>query len=131
MGKTAKIVIVDDDPQVLLSLQISLQPWGFDLTTLSEPKQLWKVLKECQPDLLILDVEMPHINGLELCQLIRSDRRWQFLPVLFLTVHQDQKTQSKAFAIGADDYICKPIIASELANRILNRLQRNRALKSL
>ncbi|VEP12669.1 Protein RcaC [Hyella patelloides LEGE 07179] len=126
----AKVLIVDDDPQVLLSLEISLQPWGFDLKTLSEPQQLWDILEEFKPDLLVLDVEMPQINGLELCQLLRSDRRWQRLPILFLTVHQDEKTQHQAFAAGADDYICKPIIGSELANRILNRLQRNRILKS-
>ena len=126
IGNSSKILIVDDDPQVLLSLKISLQPWGFDLTTLSQPQQLWEVLEEFQPDLLVLDVEMPQINGLELCQLLRSDRKWQSLPVLFLTVHQDEKTQHQAFAIGADDYICKPIIASELASRILNRLRRSK-----
>lgn len=122
----AKVLIVDDDPQVLLSLEISLQPWGFDLTTISDPQQLWDVLVRVEPDLLVLDVEMPEINGLELCQLLRSDRRWQRLPVLFLTVHRDEKTQHQAFAIGADDYLCKPIIGSELANRILNRLRRSK-----
>lgn len=122
----AKVLIVDDDPQVLLSLEISLQPWGFDLTTMSDPQQLWDVLAKIEPDLLVLDVEMPEINGLELCQLLRSDRRWQRLPVLFLTVHRDAKTQHQAFAIGADDYICKPIIGPELANRIINRLRRSK-----
>ena len=122
----ARVLIVDDDPQVLMSLEISLQPWGFDLTTLSEPAQLWDALARFNPDLLVLDVEMPQINGLELCQLIRSDRNWQHLPVLFLTVHQDDKTQHRAFAMGADDYICKPIVGSELANRIINRLRRSK-----
>ncbi len=126
IGGAAKVLIVDDDPQVLLSLKISLQPWGFDLTTISDPQQLWDVLEQIEPDLLILDVEMPEINGLELCQLLRSDRRWQRLPVLFLTVHQDAKTQHQAFAIGADDYIYKPIVGSELANRIINRLRRSK-----
>ena len=125
-GKNAKIMIVDDDPQILLSLEISLLPWGFQLTTLDNPQQFWNVLEQVNPDLLVLDIEMPDINGIELCQLLRSDPRWQYLPVLFLTVHQDHKTQHQAFAIGADDYICKPVIASELANRIINRLARSR-----
>ena len=128
-GSDAKILIVDDDPQVLQSLEISLQPWGFKLTTLSQSTQFWNVLEEVEPDLLVLDIEMPEINGIELCQILRSDRRWQQLPVLFLTVHQDEKTQHQAFAIGADDYICKPVIGSELANRILNRLQRSQFRK--
>ena len=122
----AKVLIVDDDPQVLLSLKISLQPWGFDLTTISDPQQLWDILERIEPDLLVLDVEMPEINGLELCQLLRCDRRWRRLPVLFLTVHQDAQTQNQAFAIGADDYIGKPIVGSELANRIINRLRRSK-----
>jgi DNA-binding response OmpR family regulator len=125
-GKNAKIMIVDDDSQILLSLEIALLPWGFQVTTLEEPQQFWNVLETVNPDLLVLDIEMPGINGIELCQLLRCDRRWQHLPVLFLTVHQDRKIQDRAFAIGADDYICKPVVGSELANRIINRLQRSR-----
>ncbi len=129
-GAAAKILIVDDDPQVLLSLQISLQPWGFELTTLNEPQHFWEVLEDVEPNLLVLDIEMPEINGIELCQILRSDRRWQLLPILFLSVHQDEKTQDQAFANGADDYICKPVTGSILANRILNRLRRSKLLKS-
>lgn len=125
-GRNAKVMVVDDDPQILLSIELSLVPWGFQLTTLDNPQQFWTVLEQADPDLLVLDIEMPDINGIELCQLLRSDRRWQKLPVLFLTVHQDRKTQHQAFAIGADDYICKPVVGSELASRIINRLERSR-----
>jgi len=69
---------------------------------------------------------MPDLNGIELCQILRSDRFWQYLPVLFLSVHQDEQTQNKAFNIGADDYISKPVTGAILANRILNRLRRNK-----
>jgi DNA-binding response OmpR family regulator len=130
LGSTAKVLIVDDDPQILLSLEISLQPWGFQLTTLNDPQKFWQVLEAVKPDILLLDIEMPGINGLELCQILRIDRRWQQLPVLFLTAHQDEKIQHQAFAIGADDYICKPVNVSVLANRILNRLQRSRFFQS-
>jgi DNA-binding response OmpR family regulator len=125
-GSDAKIVIVDDDPQILLTLKLALEPWGFQLTTVDRPREFWQVLERVNPDLVVLDVEMPDINGIELCQLLRSDRRWQHLPVLFLTVRQDEKTQHQAFANGADDYISKPVVGNELANRILNRLQRSR-----
>ncbi len=125
-GEAAKVLLLDDDPQVLLSLEISLQPWGFELTTLNEPQHFWEVLEDIEPDILILDIEMPEINGIEICQVLRSDRRWQHLPILFLSVHQDEKTQYRAFANGADDYICKPVTGSMLANRILNRLKRSR-----
>ena len=127
-GGEAKVLIVDDDPQVLMSLEISLQPWGFELTTLNEPEHIWEVLEDVEPDLLVLDIEMPGINGIELCQILRSDRRWQQLPILFLSVHHDVKTQDRAFAFGADDYVSKPVTGSILANRILNRLRRNRII---
>ena len=126
-GNAAKVLIVDDDPQVLLSLKISLEPYRFKITTLNEPTQFWSVLEDAQPDILVLDIDMPDINGIELCQIIRSDRHWQHLPVLFLSVHQDEKTQVLAFNMGADDYISKPVTGSILANRILNRLRRSRS----
>ena len=125
-GAAAKVLIVDDDPQVLLSLEMSLRPWGFELTTLSESTNFWEVLQNIDPDVLVLDIEMPEIDGIEICQILRSDRRWQQLPVLFLSVHQDEKTEYRAFAHGADDYIHKPVTGAILANRILNRLRRSK-----
>ena len=125
-GQAAKVLIVDDDPEVLQSLAISLQPWGFQLTTLKDSKDFWDVLVNVEPDLLVLDIEMPGIDGIELCQILRSDRRWQQLPILFLSAHREQTVRERAFAAGADDYICKPVTGSLLANRILNRLQRSR-----
>jgi DNA-binding response OmpR family regulator len=126
LGNAAKVLIVDDDPQVLISLKMSLRPWGFEITTLNKSTQFWEVLEDVEPDILVLDIEMPEINGIELCQILRSDRYWQHLPVLFLSIHQDEQTQNQAFSIGADDYICKPVTGSILANRILNRLKRSR-----
>ena len=126
LGNAAKVLIIDDDPQVLLSLEMSLEPWGFDITTLDKSTRFWEVLESVAPDILVLDIEMPDLNGIELCQILRSDRHWQYLPVLFLSVHQDEKTQNRAFNIGADDYVCKPVTGSVLANRILNRLRRSR-----
>lgn len=127
-GAGAKVLIIDDDPHVLKRIQISLAPWGFEVATLDNPHKFLTVLDEVAPDLLVLDVDMPDVNGLELCQVLRSEPRWQRLPVIFLTVHQDAKTQHQAFAIGADDYVEKPILGAELANRILNRLARSHIL---
>jgi PleD family two-component response regulator len=72
----------------------------------------------------VLDVNMPQINGFELCQILRSDPKWQRLPVLFLSVLTDSASQQQAFTVGGDDYLCKPLMGGELAKRILNRLQR-------
>ncbi len=120
----AKIMFVDDDDLWLRSLEPLLEPWRFKVTTLSNPQQFWNVLQSVSPDALVLDIKMPEIDGLKLCQVLRSDPHWQHLPVLFVSALEDVKTQNKAFTLGADDYLCKPVMGDELANRILNRLKR-------
>lgn len=124
----AKILIVDDDRHVLAALSTLLVPWGFQVKTLADPQQFWQTLATTVPDLLILDIEMPGFSGIELCQVVRGDRRWSGLPVLFLSSHNDREIVHQVFTVGADDYVQKPIIEPELIARILNRLERNRIL---
>ncbi|MBE9066872.1 response regulator [Leptolyngbya cf. ectocarpi LEGE 11479] len=122
-----KVMIVDDDIQVLDFLKTILSPWGFQLTTLSDPTQLLKTLETVQPHLLVLDVEMPEVNGLDLCQVLRADDRWQQLPILFLTVHEDIPTKQDAFKVGADDFISKSVMVTDLPMKIKSRLQHRQA----
>ncbi len=129
-GET-RVLIVDDDPLFLAAIRPLLEPWGIRMTALDAPLRFWEVLESTNPDLLILDVEMPEINGIELCQTIRSDPNWQSLPILFLTALRDSETIQQVFTAGADDYATKPIIGSELLTRINNRLERNRLLQNL
>ena len=125
------ILVVDDDPVILKTLQQQLPPWGLQVTTLEDSRSLWEVLPQLKPDLLILDVEMPHVDGIELCQVIRGDRHWESLPILFLTARRDAKTVQQIFQAGADDYIAKPFAEPELVTRILNRLERQRLNQKL
>jgi DNA-binding response OmpR family regulator len=122
-----KVMVVDDDQTLLHTLPTLLQPWGFKVSTLAAPQQFWNVLEAVEPDALVLDVKMPEMNGLELCQILRSDLRWRHLPILFLSAVSDAQIQHKAFEVGADDYLCKPVAGADLAHRILNRLQRHKA----
>ncbi len=124
-----KVMIVDDDIDCLRSLPKLLKPWGFKITTLADPQDFWTVLQTVLPDVLVLDINMPQINGFEICQALRSNINWQRLPVLFLSVMTDLNTQNLAFSVGADDYLCKPVAGLDMANRICNRLQRIRAYR--
>ncbi len=124
-----KIMIVDDDRMVLRLLRVILEPWGMQITTLENPLNFWEQLEAVRPDLLILDVNLPEIDGIELCQTLRNDAQWAWLPILFLTGQQDSESIQQIFAAGADDYVSKPIIAPELITRILNRLERTRLLR--
>jgi diguanylate cyclase (GGDEF)-like protein len=127
----ARVLVVDDDPQVLATLHTLLEPHGLRLTTLRDPLGFWDVLEEVSPELLVLDGDMPHLSGMELCRVVRNDPRWRELPVLLLTAHTDAATVQRVFAAGADDYVRKPIVEAELVARIANRLERLRLLRSL
>jgi DNA-binding response OmpR family regulator/HPt (histidine-containing phosphotransfer) domain-containing protein len=120
----AKVMAVDDDPCILNVLSVLLSPWGFQVTTLENSQRFWEVLETSEPNLLILDVNMPDFSGIDLCRVVRNDSRWGEIPILFLSAHTDIETVSRVFAVGADDYVRKPIVESELVSRVLNRLQR-------
>lgn len=128
---TARVMAVDDDRATLMALRSLLQPWGLQLTTLDNPLQFWETLEAATPDLLMLDIEMPGVSGLELCQVVRNDPYWSGLPVLFLTAHNDPATVQQVFAVGADDYVTKPILGQELVTRIINRLERIQLLRTM
>lgn len=127
----ARVMVVDDDPQILTALQKLLSPWGLKVYTLDNPLRFLEALELAEPELLILDVEMPGVSGIELCQVVRNEPQWSNIPVLFLTAHGDTVTRHQVFAAGADDYISKPIVEPELLTRILNRLERTQWLKNL
>lgn len=127
----AKILIVDDDPQMLDILCTILEPWGFKLALVDNPQHFWETLEQYNPELLILDVEMPELSGIDLCQVVRNDPQWCELPVLFLSVHNDAQTVNQVFTAGADDYVNKPILGPELIARVLNRLERTQILHKL
>jgi DNA-binding response OmpR family regulator len=118
------ILAVDDDLKVLAILRALLVPWGFRVTTLSDPQQFWAVMPVAKPDLLILDVEMPQLSGLELCQSVREQVDWSHLPIIFLTARTESSLIQQVFAIGADDFVNKPVVGPEIISRITNLMER-------
>jgi DNA-binding response OmpR family regulator len=123
------ILVVDNDPTTLTLIQHLLQPWGLNVITLADPKQFWHILETTRPDLLILDILMPDVNGIELCQIVRGDAYWSELPIVILTSHQDSETINQVFSAGADDFVTKPIVGPELVTRIINRLERMKLIQ--
>ena len=122
--RPSKIMIVDDDAHCLKQVVQLLHPWNFEITPLTNPQRFWTLFNQVLPDLVVFDVEMPRINGFELARVLRSHVKWQHLPIVFLSVHDDTAKQEQAFALGADDYITKPVQGKALATRLLNRLNR-------
>ncbi|MEA5486014.1 MULTISPECIES: response regulator [Pseudanabaena] len=122
----SKVMIVDDDPNMLKILRQSLGNWDIEVVTLQNPHQFWQVLESTEPDLLILDLIMPDYSGIDLCKAVRTDSLWHNLPIVFLSAHNDRETIRQLFIAGADDYLSKPFTESDLYTRILSRLDRSR-----
>lgn len=126
----ATVLIVDDDPVMLAGLSALLTPWGLNVITLSQPQDFWQVLTATSPDLVMLDLEMPVVNGLELCRVVRQDTQRGNVPISIVTVHNDAESLQQAFASGADDFISKPVVETELVTRIFNLISRRRYANS-
>jgi DNA-binding response OmpR family regulator len=122
----AKVLIVDDDAAVLAHLSALLKPWGLEVITLTEPQRFWEMLLTTSPSLVILDLEMPQVSGLELCRVVRQDIQWGDLPILVVTAHTDAESLQQAFTVGADDFITKPVLGPEIVTRVLSRIERTR-----
>lgn len=120
----AKVLLVDDDPMMLQTLTALLEPQNLSLTTLSDPTQFWQVFTQIQPEVLLLDLEMPQFNGLELCQVVRQDARYCNLPILVVTAYTDGDRLQRAFAAGADDFIRKPVEPKDFVMRVLSQAEK-------
>jgi len=118
----AKVLVVDDETQITRALTTMLGRRKINVTAINDPFQFWTALDDTKPGLILLDLELPKISGTELCRVVRSDRRWSEIPVLFLTGHTDPDSVRRVFAAGADDYVGKPFVPAELMMRIESRL---------
>jgi DNA-binding response OmpR family regulator len=126
--KTAprRILAVDDDPIVLETLTALLQALNIEVHCLQDPLNFWEKLAAVDPELVMLDVDLPYVGGVELCRAMRSEPKYFDIPVIFLSAYNDTETVHRVFTAGADDYVFKPIIGPELITRTRNRLRRAR-----
>jgi diguanylate cyclase (GGDEF)-like protein len=162
----ARLLVVDDDPDLLRLLHTLLEPFGYQSTMLQNPQEFWKTLERTTPDLLILDIRLgatsafweenrvivadslpsspkeiktgnlaksvcqglteKPLSGIDLCKMIRSDPCWNRLPIIFLSGHTDIETIQSSFDAGADDFLGKPIVVTELLSRIRIRLEQRK-----
>jgi two-component system response regulator ChvI len=115
------IALVDDDRNILTSLSVALQSEGFATRVYSDPEAALKALTENPPDLAVLDIKMPRMDGME---LLRRLREKSAIPVIFLTSKDDELDEALGLAMGADDYIAKPFSQRLLIARIRAVLRR-------
>jgi PleD family two-component response regulator len=125
-----RVLIVDDDCAMLDAMRALLEPHNLEVSGLADPLLFWETLERVSPELLILDVDMPGVNGPELCRTVRNDPLWSRLAVIFATARTDPATIERVFQAGADDYVTKPIVGPELVTRVTNRLDRVRMYRT-
>ena len=125
------ILIVDDEPAGRETLESILEPEGYHLVLAENGYQAIEQAKSIQPDVILLDVMMPGMDGFEVCRLIRSEKHLAEVPIIFLTALDDRQSFMKGLESGADDYISKPVDRYELRARLLGITRLNRYRKLL
>jgi two-component system KDP operon response regulator KdpE len=116
------ILVVDDEPQITRVLRTSLTAQGYEIRVASDGEMALEILKDFSPDLVITDLAMPNMNGVELCRRVRS---FSQVPILVLSVRQEERSKIEALDSGADDYITKPFSTGELLARVRAALRRS------
>ena len=115
------ILVVDDEPQITRVLKTTLSSQGYGVRTASDGDEALLILKEWTPDLVITDLRMPNLGGLELCRQIRARSR---IPIIVLSVKGEERIKVEALDAGADDYVTKPFGVHELLARVRAALRR-------
>jgi len=129
MAKT-KILVVDDEPDILEILAYNLQKEGYQVVTATNGEKGIEIAKREKPSLIILDIMMPQMDGVEVCRTLRSDPVFDNTIIAFLTARQEDYSLIAALDIGGDDYITKPIRPRVLVSRVKALLRRSHHLVS-
>lgn len=119
---SAKITLVDDDRNILTSVSMALEAEGYEISTFNDGEAGLKGILDGTPDLVVLDIKMPRMNGMEVLEKLRETSN---IPVIFLTSKDDEVDEVLGLRMGADDYITKPFSQRLLIERIRSLLRRN------
>ncbi len=130
MGEAKKILIADDSDSIRSLLEMILTAELHEVTQVPDGREALLYLKDHTPDLIILDITMPFIDGLEVCSRIKRISRFKATPVILLTAHTDEDTKKKADLVGADVLVHKPLSGKNFRTTILEMLEKREFLKA-
>lgn len=123
-SKGRKVLIADDEPDILEILKYNLEKEGYAVVTAKDGDEALDKSRLNQPDLIVLDMMMPKKSGMEVCELLRAQSQFRDTLIMFLTALSDETTQLKGFDTGADDYVSKPISPSVFVSKVNALLRR-------
>lgn len=113
-----KVLIVDDETNIVISLEFLIEQAGYDLRIAHNGQEALEQMAAFEPDLILLDVMMPRINGFDVCRRVRENPAWQKTKIIMLTAKGREVEVAKGLALGADAYITKPFSTKELLAQI-------------
>jgi two-component system, OmpR family, response regulator RpaA len=119
-----RILVIDDDPAILELVEVNLQMAGYDVTTVQDGIKGQAMVLQLLPDLVVLDLMLPQVDGFTVCQRLRRNERTSDIPILMLTALTQTKDKVEGFNAGADDYLTKPFELDELLARVRALLRR-------
>ena len=128
---TNKVMIIDDNETNVKLMNLVLTKAGFKTDTIINPKFAFDIIKETKPTLILLDINMPEVNGFQLCKMLKKDNDTKNIPVIFVSSLTDAKYIAGGLAIGGADYITKPIKPEEVIARVSVQMQLALAQKKL
>lgn len=125
MPKELRVLVVDDEPDVTDLLRYKLEQDGYRCETLNDPLEFVSRARDFSPDLIILDIMMPDLSGIQLCRMARADAELTRKPIIFLTAKGESDDRVRGLETGADDYLAKPFNTKELLLRVRKLLERS------
>lgn len=121
MSEHTRIMVVDDEPQITRVLRTSLSVQGYDIRVANDGEMALEIMKDWTPHLVITDLAMPNVNGIQLCRRVRA---FSEVPIIVLSVRGEERQKIEALDAGADDYVTKPFSMNELLARVRANLRR-------
>ena len=125
-GSGQKVLVVEDEPALVDTLEYSLTRQGYDVSTATDGAKALEIARKEQPDLVVLDVMLPSLDGFEVCRILRQEMS---VPILMLTARTDEVDKIVGLEVGADDYMTKPFSMRELTARVKALLRRVRLVR--
>jgi DNA-binding response OmpR family regulator len=121
-----KILVAEDEPMLLKTIELKLKKEGYEVIVTSDGRQAAEQIESANPDMVITDIMMPYVSGLELINLLRNKLNRK-TPIIMLSAMEQEKVVMEAFELGADDYITKPFSLNELVIRVKRLVARTKS----
>ncbi len=121
---SAKVLIVEDEPNILIPLKFLMEQNGYEVFDVQKGEDVIPAIENNRPDIILLDIMLPKMDGFAVCQMIRNNHKWHDIRIIIISAMGNELDITKGLALGADEYITKPFSNSDVINRVKKLLDR-------